>query len=120
MNPNQVLPQALAPEMREVSLEQLLDRQLGIADTLQNVLITQQAGMDFKDMQSLASTTSSLIALSHKTDSALRQLSTYRTFVDIVLEFLSERSDTLGEDLLAHLRLKAAEMGQEKVYSEVA
>jgi hypothetical protein len=104
----------------EVSLEQLLERQLRIADTLQKILISQQHGMDVKDVQTLANTASSLISLSHKTDAALKQLSTYRAFVDVVLEFLADRSDSLGEDLLAQLRAKAVELGQGKVWSEVA
>ena len=104
----------------EVSLEQLLERQLGIADTLQKILISQQHGMDSKEIQTLANTASSLISLSHKTDAALKQLSTYRAFVDIVLEFLADRSDSLGEDLLAQLRAKATELGQGRVWSEVA
>jgi hypothetical protein len=104
----------------EVTLEQLLERQLGIADTLQQILITQRSGMDMKDIQTLANTASSLISLSHKTDAALKQLSTYRAFVDVVLEFLADRSDSLGEDLLAQLRAKAVELGQGKVWAEVA
>jgi hypothetical protein len=76
--------------------------------------------MDSKEIQTLANTASSLISLSHKTDAALKQLSTYRAFVDIVLEFLADRSDSLGEDLLAQLRAKATELGQARVWSEVA
>ena len=113
-------PSILASDPSEVTLEQLLERQLGIADTLQQILITQRDGMDFKDVQSLANTASSLISLSHKTDAALKQLSTYRAFVDVVLEFLADRSDSLGEDLLAQLKAKAVELGQERAYVEVA
>ena len=113
-------PSILASDPSEVTLEQLLERQLGIADTLQQILITQRDGMDFKDVQSLANTASSLISLSHKTDAALKQLSTYRAFVDVVLEFLADRSDSLGEDLLAQLRAKAVELGQGRAYVEVA
>jgi hypothetical protein len=104
----------------EVTLEQLLERQLGIADTLQKILISQQHGMDSKEIQTLANTASSLISLSHKTDAALKQLSTYRAFVDIVLEFLADRSDSLGEDLLAQLRAKATELGQARVWEKLA
>ena len=113
-------PSILASDPSEVTLEQLLERQLGIADTLQQILITQRDGMDFKDVQSLANTASSLISLSHKTDAALKQLSTYRAFVDVVLEFLADRSDSLGEDLLAQLKAKAVELGQGRAYVEVA
>jgi hypothetical protein len=102
----------------EVTLERLLERQLGIADTLQNMLLGAEK-MDARDFQTLANTASSLISLSHKTDAALKQLSTYRAFVDIVLEFLADRSDSLGEDLLAQLRTKAVELGQGKAWSEV-
>ena len=44
-------PSILASDPSEVTLEQLLERQLGIADTLQQILITQRDGMDFKDVQ---------------------------------------------------------------------
>lgn len=113
-------PSVAVSDPSEISLEQLLERQLGIADTLQKILISQQHGMDIRDIQTLANTASSLISLSHKTDAALKQLSTYRAFVDIVLEFLADRSDSLGEDLLAQLRAKALELGQGKVWGEVA
>ena len=113
-------PSILASDPSEVTLEQLLERQLGIADTLQQILITQRDGMDMRDVQSLANTASSLISLSHKTDAALKQLSTYRAFVDVVLEFLADRSDSLGEDLLAQLKAKAVELGQGRAYVEVA
>ena len=113
-------PSILASDPSEVTLERLLERQLGIADTLQQILITQRDGMDMRDVQSLANTASSLISLSHKTDAALKQLSTYRAFVDVVLEFLADRSDSLGEDLLAQLKAKAVELGQGRAYVEVA
>jgi hypothetical protein len=113
-------PSVFVTDPSEVTLEQLLERQLGIADTLQQILISQREGMDMKDIQSLANTASSLISLSHKTDAALKQLSTYRAFVDIVLEFLADRSDSLGEDLLTQLKAKAVELGQGRVYAEVA
>jgi hypothetical protein len=110
----------MADDDTVASLQQLLERQLQVADKVQRQLIEHRGVMDVKDLQGLANTASSLIALAHKTDSALSQLATFRLFADTVLEFLQDRSDTLGEDLLAQLKAKAAELGRQKEYDEVA
>jgi hypothetical protein len=47
-------------------------------------------------------------------------LTTYRTFVEVVLEFIRRRSDTLGEDLSEELQKVAREMRAETAVREAS
>ncbi len=88
----------------------LLGRQLTIAGVLQDALLRDKNSLTTRELRDLSSSASTLLSLSHRTDQALSQLVTYRSFVSVVLEFLKSRSDLLGEDLLAELRKTARDM----------
>lgn len=113
MDPTQPLParpastSARAPDNH---LSSLMDRQLEIAGILQNALIRDQNSLTSRELRDLSSSASTLIGLSHRTDQVSATLKTYQTFVSVVLEFLRERSDALGEDLLAEIRRVGQEM----------
>ena len=114
MDPTKPLPYA-APDLGAAAddpadLADLLGRQLVIAGVLQDALIKDQHSLTTRELKDLASSAATLLSLSHRTDSALATISTYRSFVAVVLEFLKERSDSLGEDLLEELRKTGREM----------
>jgi hypothetical protein len=95
---------ATAPAKRQASIQNLLEAQLEIAGDLQALIRDQKSSLSARDFKDLATSASNLIALAHRTDETLRTVQTYKSFVDVVLEFLRQRSDSLGEDLLAELR----------------
>ena len=114
MDPTKPVPYA-APNLGAASddtadLADLLGRQLVIAGVLQDALLKDKNSLTTRELRDLASSASTLLSLSHRTESALATISTYRSFVSVVLEFLKSRSDSLGEDLLAELRKTGAEM----------
>jgi len=92
----------LPPDL--VDVQTLLERQLRIASSLQEAILAEGSNIGPKDLKDLASTASTVIGLSYKTEQLLTEISTLRLFSQVVLEFLRNRSDTLGEDLLAELR----------------
>lgn len=94
----------------DADLAVLLGRQLTIAGVLQDALLKDRDKLTTRELRDLSSSSSTLLSLSHRTESALSSLTTYRAFVATVLEFLKSRSDLLGEDLLAELRKTGAEM----------
>jgi hypothetical protein len=97
-------------DLEDTDLSALLGRQLEIAGILQKALIREKNSLTTRELKDLASSASTLLSLSHRTDQVLASLNTYKAFTSVVLEFLKERSDTLGEDLLAKLREVAEEM----------
>ena len=118
MNPSEIIANndrvlGLEPGPDLVDVQQLLERQLRIASALQTSIIRDGHNLSAKDLQALASTASSVISLSHRTEQLLTEISTLRLFSQCVLEFLRNRNDSLGEDLLAELREVAASMGAE-------
>lgn len=121
MDPTKPIPYTALPDAseEEVDLATLLDKQLRIANVLQTALLKDQNSLTTRELKDLASSASTLLSLSHRTDSALASLTTYRTFVSVVLEFLRERSDTLGEDLMTKLRQTAAEMRASTAVAQV-
>lgn len=111
MDPTKPLPYAApAAATDDADLANLMGRQLTIAGILQDALLRDQNSLTTRELRDLSSSASTLLSLSHRTDQALAQLTTYRSFVSVVLEFLKSRSDSLGEDLLAELRKTGAEM----------
>ena len=94
----------------EADLAVLLGRQLTIAGVLQDALLKDRDKLSTRELKDLASSASTLLSLSHRTEQALSSLTTYRAFVATVLEFLKSHSDLLGEDLLAELRKTARDM----------
>jgi hypothetical protein len=113
MDPSVIIPRAnrsAAQDSDIVDVRQLLERQLQIASSLQEAILRDGDSLAPKELQALASTASSVIALSHRTEQLLSEISTLRLFSQTVLEFLRNRSDSLGEDLLAELREVAESM----------
>lgn len=98
---------------RKISVQGLLEQQLQIAADLQSMIKEQRNNLSPRDYRDLATSTSNLIALAHRTDHMLRTTQTYQAFVDVVMEFLRKRSDDLGEDLLEELRESAKELRAE-------
>jgi hypothetical protein len=101
-------------------LQGLLETQLRIAGALQQLIIRDQRTLSARDFKDLSSAASSLIALSHRTERTLEEISTYRIFASTVLEFLRNRSDSLGEDLLEELHRVAHEMSTTDTLIEVS
>lgn len=100
-------------------LQDLLRKQLQIAETMQSIILRDKESLSPRDLKDLAAGASSLIALSHRTEQTLQEISTYRVFLNVVLEFLRRRSDTLGEDLLGELQAVAQELRAQTEYAEV-
>lgn len=113
MNPLEIMVPSDRPGFTTdvVDVQHLLERQLTIASSLQDTIIKQGSGLSPKDMKDLSSTASSMIALSHKTEQLLKEISTLRLFTQTVMEFLRQRSDLLGEDLLQELKSVGKTMG---------
>jgi hypothetical protein len=113
MDPSQIAPRTNRPAAQEpdlVDVRQLLERQLQIASSLQEAILRDGDSLAPKELQALASTASSVISLSWKTEQLIQEISTLRLFSQVVLEFLRNRSDQLGEDLLSELRDVAESM----------
>ena len=113
MDPSQIAPRTNRPAAQEpdlVDVKGLLERQLQIASSLQEAILRDGDSLAPKELQALASTASSVISLSWKTEQLIQEISTLRLFSQTVLEFLRNRSDSLGEDLLAELRDVAESM----------
>jgi hypothetical protein len=102
------------------SVQSLLETQLTIAADLQELIRSQSSSLSPREYKELATATSNLIGLAHKTDETLKTIQSYRVFVDVVLDFLRQRSDSLGEDLLAELREVAKGLKAEVALDEVA
>ena len=110
LDPTKPVPYAAPAATDDADLANLMGRQLTIAGILQDALLRDQNSLTTRELRDLSSSASTLLSLSHRTEQALAQLTTYRSFVSVVLEFLKSRSDSLGEDLLAELRKTGAEM----------
>lgn len=106
------------PFSAPADLQRLLQTQLQIADTLQRLIIRDQASLSPRELKDLAASASSLISLSHRTETTLNEIATYRLFLDAILEFLRRRSDSLGVDLMAELQRVAQELRAEHAYTE--
>jgi hypothetical protein len=105
MNPTQPLTAARTAALADdPTLEGLLSSQLKLAQTLQERLNRQDGDeLSARDYRDFVSSATSIIGLAHRTEEALKEIRTLRTFIEVVLEFMKERSDTLGEDLVAQL-----------------
>lgn len=106
-DPSQPLTPASLPGSRtdrQARVQDLLETQLSIAQDLQELIRDQKSSLSPRDMKDLSTTASNLIGLAHRTDHLLKSVQTYQTFTEVVLEFLRQRSDQLGEDLLQELR----------------
>lgn len=89
-------------------LAQLLKSQARLAQILQEKAVNN---LDVKELKDIATASSSLVNGVHRTGELHRAIETYRLFHAVVLEFLRQRSDALGEDLLAELKTVAGQMG---------
>jgi hypothetical protein len=111
MNYGQQLP-APPGDRAEVLLEDILQRQLKIAHDLQQQIENAGAtGLSPRDRKDLAQAASGIIGLAHRTEESLRIIETYKALFGIVLEFLRNRSDSLGEDLVGELKKTAERLG---------
>ena len=99
----------------EVSLEGLLKNQLIIADKLQKLITEHGDRYSSKDLKDLISVTNTLVVNSHRAGETLKELTTYRQFFETVIEFIRQRQDSLGGDLLQHLKNVAEEMKTDRV-----
>lgn len=101
------------PELdSEVLLEDILQTQLRIAHDLQQQITSAGvSGLSPRDRKDLAQAASGIIGLAHRTEESLRTIETYKAFFGVVLEFLRDRSDTLGEDLVGELKKTATRLG---------
>jgi hypothetical protein len=109
-NPSLPRDQEYEPSGEPADLQDLLRTQLQIAEAMQKIILRDQASLSPRDLKDLAAGASSLIALSHRTEQTLKEISTYRTVLGVILEFLRRRNDSLGEDLLGELHTVAAEL----------
>ena len=89
-------------------LAKLLKSQARLAQILQEKAVNN---LDVKELKDIATASSTLVNGVHRTGELHRTIESYRLFHSVVLEFLRQRSDTLGEDLLAELRTVAEQMG---------
>lgn len=92
------------------TLEEVLATQLGLAKRLQQRLINEEY-LEPRDYKDLVSTANNILALAHRTEEATRVIATYKLFVSTVTEFLRNRSDTIGEDLIEELLKTAKSLG---------
>ena len=90
--------------MKEATLAGALQTQLQLAVTLQDRLNDPSERLDPRDFKELVSAASSILALAHRSDEALRTIQTYEAVFGCVMEFLRRRGDQVGEDLVAELR----------------
>ncbi|MEN6304897.1 MAG: hypothetical protein ABFD96_19355 [Armatimonadia bacterium] len=118
LDPSAPIANQHTTEPPEADLQDLLEKQLKIASAMQQVILRDQSSLSPRDLKDLAAAASSLISLSHRTEQTLREITTYRTFVTTVLEFLRRRSDSVGTDLLAELKAVAKELRAEEELSE--
>lgn len=106
------LPPAPPGAKPEVQLEVVLQRQLNIANGLQDMIDSAgTVGLSSRDLKDLTQAASGIIGLAHRTEESLRVIETYKALFEIVLEFLRNRSDSLGEDLVAELKKTADRLG---------
>jgi hypothetical protein len=90
--------------VKEATLAGALQTQLQLAVTLQERLNDPSERLDPRDFKELVSAASSILALAHRSDEALRTIQTYEAVFGVVMEFLRRRGDQVGEDLVAELR----------------
>jgi hypothetical protein len=121
MNPTAPLPPPpiLSDPKVGVDTTSLLTRQMQIADLLQQAVIDGKNSLSTRDLKDLATASSTMIGLAQKTEHLLKEVETYRLFSSVVMEFIRQRTDSLGEDLLAELRSVAAELHAQKEVDQV-
>ena len=90
-------------------LAQLLKSQARLAMTLQE-RVANTPSMEVKELKDIATACSTLVNGVHRAGELHRTIETYRLFHSVVLAFLRDRSDSLGEDLLAELKTVASQM----------
>jgi len=99
------VPESSTREVPKADLSSLLQSQLRLAEKLQDKLLN--GGLNTlppREMKELVNSVSTLLTLAHRTDQANREIQTYKLFVTVVMDFLKQRGDTLGEDLAEELR----------------
>lgn len=123
MDPTKPLPpehgrDSSAPSDRKVSLDGILEKNLEVADIILKKLGSESTDFTPREFKDLVSAAGSIASLAHRTENLQRQLRTYQLFTETVMDFLRNRSDALGEDLVSELQrvsfsLKAgSEVGQ--------
>lgn len=103
----------------DVTFEELLKKQILIANALQERICKPGEPLDVRDLKDLVTASSSLVSAVQRGGEALKSLETYRVFINIVVEFLKRRSDSTGEDLMAELRSVAQELRSVGVLDQV-
>lgn len=98
-----------------LSIEDLLIRQKALAETLMEYVSSHSGSLTVDDIRALTTTINQTLSAVHKTGGLLSELTTYRSFLDTVLEFLQRRQDSIGTDLLRELRQVAESMRTEQV-----
>lgn len=114
MDPTKPIPYvpipARASDEEDATLAEALQTQLRLARTIQKRLSDPSEGLDPRDFKELVNAASSIVALAHRSDQALREIETYKKFAATVLEFLRRRGDQIGEDLVSELTAVARDL----------
>jgi hypothetical protein len=107
-------PPAPAPKPeKEATLAGALQAQLQLAVSIQERLADPSERLEPRDFKDLVSAASGIVALAHRSDEALRTISTYERAFAVVFEFLRRRGDAIGEDLVSELRSVARDLHAE-------
>jgi hypothetical protein len=118
LNPSAPIQKKPPQSAANVDTSSLLTKQMKIAGILQDTVLLGKDSLGTRDLKDLATASSTMIGLAQKTDHLLREVETLRLFSVVVMDFLRRRSDTLGEDLLAELRLVAEDLHAEASVAE--
>lgn len=100
-------------------LQDLLRKQLQIAETMQSIILRDKESLSPRDLKDLAAGASSLIALSHRTEQTLQEISTYRVFLNVVLEFLRDGLQFAEQVLADGIAAAAQELRAQTEFIEV-
>lgn len=92
------------PDHGSIGIETLLRNQLVIAADLQRRISALPENSDVRELRDLIMSANTLVTNAHRAHESLRELATYREFVEVVIAFITSRQDSLGEDLLDQLQ----------------
>lgn len=97
-----------------VDMRGMLKTQLMLTAQIQRKLRVGIDALPPREVKELISSISSILTLAHRTEEILKELDTYKLFMDATIKWLKTRSDGLGEDLVAELRTVASNMKTSK------
>jgi len=123
MDPSQPFPSSVAVSTAdgETSLSEVLNTQLSLAKEIQERLRGSSGrNLDPREYKDLVSAASGIVSMAHRTQEAVRTIETYEAFAGVVFEFLRERGDNLGEDLVAKLKEVASTMNAEEAFHKAS